>query len=232
MRHIAATLLATACLNGAQAAPEAASAPSKPRTISVSGCAVGYIQPDAILWTVEREAYGKNLQAAKSASEDQVKTLLEACAKKGIQGNDVSLSMIEIKDARTGQAESPQDSVDRFTVSRTITLRQRDLQVYHELLGIVSRGTGKVTYKRYCSRVNQITRDTLLRATAAAKEKAGAMATVLGASLGPVLTVSEYAPANSADTKAEDTIVDDASPVYSAGAEKLCIVVYVTFELQ
>ena len=231
MRWITILLIAVGSFACAQAAPEATAVPPKPRTISVSGCAIGYVQPDAVLWTIVCEAKGKNLLGAKTVSEEQVKTLIDACAKKGVQGADVSLGLISIKDASMGHTESLQDSAERFTVARTITLRQRDIQAFHDLLATVSMGTGKVSYKLYCSRVDKITRDTLLRATQAAKEKAKAMASALGASLGPVLTVSEFAPTNIV-AKAEDAIVDDSSSVFSAEAEKVCVVVYAIFELQ
>ena len=96
MRRIVVLLFAVGLFACAYAAPDAAAVPPKPRTISVSGCAIGYVQPDAVLWTVAREAKGKNLLGAKTANEEQVKTLLDACAKKGIQGTDVSLGMISI----------------------------------------------------------------------------------------------------------------------------------------
>lgn len=213
------------------AAPDAGQVQPKPRTISVSGCATGYIQPDAILWTVVSIATGKNMLGAKEVSEQQVKVLLDGCAKKGIQGADVSLGMIKIQDALSGNVESAQDHPNRFTVSRTITLRQRELQIFHEMLSQLSKGNGKVSYKFYCSRVDKITRETLLRATLAAKEKASAMATVLGATLGPVLNISEYAPTNTV-IKPETVIIDDSSPVYTDEAEKINISVFATFELQ
>ena len=232
MKHLLPLFMCALFCSALLAAPEAPQAEKKAsRTISVSGCAIGYIQPDAVLWTVSPQATGKTLAEAREACEQQVKALLDGCSKKGVQGNDVSLGMVNVQDALSGRAESPQDRPERFAVSRTLTLRQRELHLFQEMLSYLGRGTGKVSYKLYCARVDKITRDTLLRATQAAKDKAGAMANVLGATLGPVLSVSEYAPTNTT-IKQENVIVDDNSPVYGADAEKINITVFATFELQ
>lgn len=230
-RMLPLVLCATFC-SSLTAAPDAAKAEKRDiRTLSVSGCAVGYIQPDAVLWTVTPQASGKTLAEAREACDLQVKNLLDGCAKKGVQGPDVSLGMVAIQDARSGRAETPQDSAERFTVSRPITLRQRELHLFQDMLNYLSKGAGKVTYKLYCSRIDKITRETLLRATQAAKDKAAAMAAALGTTLGPVHTVSEYAPADT-PTSQQNVIVDDSSPVYNADAEKIAITIFATFELQ
>jgi|GEM_PF-6025313 len=83
MKHLALAFFATSLFFSATAAPEPPQPTKPPRTVSVSGSAVGYIQPDAILWTVFRESSGKNIIEAKEANEAQIKTLLDACSKKG-----------------------------------------------------------------------------------------------------------------------------------------------------
>ncbi len=223
-------LYALCCIN-VYAAPDSAPTDKPIRTVSVSGCAIGYIQPDTVLWTLTPQANAKLLAEAREACEKQVKVLLDRCAKKGIQGPDVTLGRLNIRDALIKQGDG-QQGPERFTVSRTITLRQRDLSLFHDMLNDLSTGgSGKVNYKLFCSRTDAITRETLLRATQAAKDKAGAMATVLGAKLGAALSVSEFAPTNTAVSQ-EQLLIDDSSPVYSSDAQKINIAVYATFELQ
>lgn len=230
MRTTVLSLCITSLFFSATAAPVAPLPAPKPRTVSVSGSAVGYLQPDAILWTVVRESSGKNLIEAKEANETQIKTLLDACAKKGIQGPDISLGMISIQDAHAGQSADTPANAKRFTVSRTITIRQRELAIFHDMLDLLSKGTGKTKYATYCSKTDKITRDTLLRATQAAKDKAAAMATVLGATLGPVLSLDEYPPVGST-IKHEDVVIDESAAIFNAEAEKLRVTIYAVFEL-
>lgn len=230
MKHLALAFLATSLFFSATAAPEPPQPTKPPRTVSVSGSAVGYIQPDAILWTVFRESSGKNIIEAKEANEAQIKTLLDACSKKGIPGTDVSLGMISVQDTQTGQGADLPANAKRFVVGRTITIRQRELAIFHDMLDLLSKGTGKVKYTTYCSKTDKITRDTLLRATQAAKDKAAAMANVLGATLGPVLSLDEYPPVGST-IKNEDVVVDESTAIFNAEAEKLRVTVYAVFEL-
>ena len=230
MKQLALALFVTSIFFSATAAPEASQPVRKPRTVSVSGSAVGYIQPDAILWTVVCDSSGNNLIETKEDNEAQVKTLLDACAKKGIQGTDVSFGMISIQDAQAGQSGDTSTNAKRFVVGRTITIRQRDLAIFHDMLDLLSKGASKTKYSKYCSKTDKITRDTLLRATQAAKDKAAAMATVLGATLGPVLSLDEYPPVGST-IKDEDVVIDESTAIFSAEAEKLRVTVYAVFEL-
>jgi len=165
------------------------------------------------------------------ANEQQVKVLLDACSKKGIQGNDVSLGMIKVKDAQVPGQEAADASSKRFLVSRTITLRQRDVGLFQDMLDLLGKGSGPVKYTTYCSKSDKITRDTLIRATQAAKEKATAMATALGATLGPVLSVNEYPPKGE-NVPENNVVTDESSGAFGAEAEKVRITVFATFELQ
>lgn len=231
MRQILVSLAFAALILTAHAAPEATAPQPKSRTISVSGCAVGFIQPDAVLWTVTRECSGKSIAEAKDSCEQQIKILLDGLAKKGIQSGDLSLGIAKIQDALSGQEAATVEATKRFTVSRSLTFRQRELHMFQDVLDLLGKGAGKVTYKMYCARIDAITRETLVRATQAAKEKAAAMAGVLGASLGPVQSISEYAPTN-VSVKEENVVIDSNTPVFGSEAQKIVITVFATFELQ
>lgn len=232
MKHTLPLILCTALAASLNAATEKSQpAPAAPKTISVSGCAIGYFQPDAILWTLSPQANGKTLAETREACEKQVKVLLDGCAKRGIQGVDVTLGRVSVHDNTIPSDGAIKGGPERFTVSRTIMLCQRDTISFQDMLSYLSTSnTGKVNYRPYCSRVDAITRETLLRATKAAKDKAEAMAAALNTKLGPVLSISEFAPAETAVTP-ENILVDDSSRIYGSDAEKISISVYATFEL-
>jgi uncharacterized protein YggE len=217
----------------AVAASTAAEGQQSPlRTISVSGSAVGYIPADTILWNVTLLTSGKDVVEAKAASDEQVKGLTDACAKRGIQGTDMVVGIVRIQDARIEEKTETHDPAKPFTVTRVVTIRQRDPRLFPEILEMLSRGKGiRVRYNVVSSKADQITKETMVKATEAAKDKAAAMAAVVGARLGNVLAINEYPPAGWS-TPDENVPIDQSSAAFGADAEKLRIIVYVTFEIQ
>jgi len=213
---------------------KAATEEKKPaaRTVSVSGTAVGYIPADTILWNVTLQTAGKDVVEAKASSDEQVRGLTEACAKRGGQGADIVVGFVRIQDARIDEKAESRDPLKPLAVTRVVSIRQRDPRLFPEMLEMLSRGKGiKVRYNVVSSKADQITKETLVKATEAAKDKATAMATVLGARLGNVLAINEYPP-EGWNTPDENVPIDQNSAAFGADAEKVRITVFVTFEIQ
>jgi uncharacterized protein YggE len=230
MKQAGLTLMVLLAALAAKAAPEGQTPP--PRTISVSGSAVGYVPQDTILWDITLQTAGKEVVDAKASSDDQVKELTSACLKKEIQGADIAVGIVKIRDARLGEGTGASDPAKPLNVTRVITVRQRDTRLFSEMLEMLSRGKGtKVHYRVVSSRAAQVTRDTTVKATAAAKDKAAAMAAVLGAQIGNVLTINEYPPVGW-NTPDENVPIDQSSASFGADAEEIRITVYVTFQIQ
>jgi uncharacterized protein YggE len=203
-----------------------------PRTVSVSGSAVGYVPADTILWNVTLQTAGKDVVEAKAASDEQVKGLTDACAKRGVQVSDIVVGIVRIQDARVDEKVETRDPARPFNVTRIVTVRQRDPRLFSEMLEMLSRGKGiRTRYNVVSSKTDQVTKETIVKATEAAKDKATAMATVLGARLGSVLTINEYPPAGW-NTPDDSVPIDQSSAAFGADAERVRITVFVTFELQ
>jgi uncharacterized protein len=202
------------------------------RMIAVSGSAIGYIPADTVLWDLTLQVSGKDLIETKAASDEQVKLLTEACTKKGILVADIVVGIVKITDARLDDQGVTRDPSKPLTITRIATIRQRDTRLFSEMLEMLSRSKGvKVRYSVVGSKTDQVTKETVVKATQAAKDKATAMVTVLGARLGNVLTVNEYPPPGW-NTKEESVPVDQSSSAFGVDAEKVRITVYVTFAIE
>lgn len=203
------------------------------RTISVSGTAIGHIPADTILWTVTLQTGANDVTEAKVLSDTQVKELVDVCAKKNIPAQDISAGLFKIHDTRIEEnAALKNDAGKLFTVSRIATIRQKDPTIFPDMLSMLSKAKGvKVRYNIVSSKADQITKETMVKATEAAKNKATAMVTSLGAQLGKVISINEYPPIGW-NIPESNVPVDQSSAVFAAEAEKVRITVYVTFEIE
>jgi uncharacterized protein YggE len=205
--------------------------PPPPRTITVTGRAIGYIPRDTVIWTITIEKSGKDVGVVKAASDQQVQTITDACKAKGVQPADIDAGLIRLIDTRsTGSAAA--DPQKPIQATRNVAVRQRDVLRFNELLDVLSRDKSNgIRYVFVCSSRDDVMRDTIIRATQAARDKATAMANVAGAQLGRPLTIDEYAPPklNIPDATVP---VDRDTPAFGVEAEKIITTVYVTFELE
>lgn len=230
MKHLVAVFMVLSVVVIGVAATEAQQPLS--RTIAVSGTAVGYIPIDTVLWNVTLQAAGKDVVEAKASSDEQVKGLADACALKGVQAADIVIGIVRIQDARTDPKAEAHDPEKLFAVTRVVTIRQRDPRLFSEMLEMLSRGKGmRVKYDVVSSKTDQIVKETMVKATEAAKDKATAMVAALGARLGNVLTIDEYPPAGW-NTPDESVPIDQGATAFGADAEKVRITMFVTFEIQ
>jgi uncharacterized protein YggE len=203
------------------------------RTISVSGTAISYIPADTILWTVTLQTAANDVTEAKTLSDIQVKELVDICAKKNIAAQDISAGIFKIHDTRLEENTAMRNDMGKlFTVIRIATIRQKDATIFPDMLNLLSKAKGiKVRYNIVSSKTDQITKETLVKATEAAKNKATAMVTSLGAQLVKVISINEYPPIGW-NIPESNVPVDQSSAVFAAEAEKVRITVYVTFEIE
>jgi uncharacterized protein YggE len=203
-----------------------------PRTVTVTGRAVGYLPMDTVIWTISLETTGKDVTDVKKASDQQVKTVTDACKAKGVQPADIDPGLIRIVDTRLPETGAAGDAQKPILAARSVTVLQRDVTRFNDLLEVLGRDkNNRIRYVFACSTRDDVMRDTVARATQAARDKASAMATVAGAQLGRPLTIDEYPPPklNIPDASVP---VDRDTPAFGAAAEKVIMTVYVTFELQ
>jgi uncharacterized protein YggE len=204
-----------------------------PRTITVTGRAIGYVPKDTVIWTIGLEATGKDVSDTKKAGDLQVKAVTDTCTARGILPADIDPGLIRLVDTRLQNEKSDAaDSKRPMLATRSVTVRQRDVLKFNDLLEALSHDkSNRIRYVFVCSKRDEVMRETITLATQAAREKAAAMATVAGAQLGRPLTIDEYSPPklNIPDASVP---VDRDTPAFGVDTEKIIMTVYATFELQ
>jgi len=212
------------------------------RTISVSGTAVARTVPDLVVWHVTTSDFDKNLLRAKESSDNKLKAILALREELGVNPEDMETGHLRIEREYHRDEHGNRTEFKHFAVTRSITIRQRDLKRFDEFLSkLVSSAEMEVSLGFESSRLHELRAETRLRALRIAREKAQAMAEELGDKLGMVLTVEEYRPSaagrdwvsNVAYFDPESRLpADVSSGTFAPGAIEVRVTVYATFAIE
>ena len=165
------------------------------RTISVSGTAVTRVAPDSIVWHLDISDFDKDVRAAKRSNDQRVKTILGLRKELGIQDGDLETGEVSIRREYERDERGHQGDFKHFAVSRAIMVRQRDFKSFDEFLEKFVAGAAPEFHVEFQSaRMQEVRAETRLNALQIAKDKAAAMAKVVGAQLGEVLMIDEHLP--------------------------------------
>ncbi|MFC1497916.1 SIMPL domain-containing protein [Verrucomicrobiota bacterium] len=203
---------------------------SQQRTISVSGTAVGYAVPDTIIWKIELSTTQEDVLKAKQVSDEQVKVFLKILHEKGISGSQIDTGLIRIKSDSSSKSSTRRSTTT--TVLRNITVRQVGLSNFAEMMKTLGNSMrSRVRYEFVSSKFEQVNREVIAKAVGAAKAKADAMAKTVGATVGRVMNIYEYAPPEWG-VYGEGIPKDIPSDVHSPDAKKIAHTTFVMFELK
>jgi uncharacterized protein YggE len=211
------------------------------RSVSVSGTVEIKAAPDQVLWQISLTATDPDLTKAKTRSDQQAKAVVSLQPKLGIGKGDLQTGLISVISEYERDQRGQRGAFKDFVVSRSITIRERDLKRFDEYLSTLLASTDMEVFMNYeSSRILEIRAEARLKALRAAKEKAAAMADALGAKLGRVLTVSEQSsaepwrsPASNANFVQTSTPAADlATETFVPGAISVPVSVSLTFELE
>ncbi|KRA17042.1 SIMPL domain-containing protein [Lysobacter sp. Root604] len=181
------------------AAAQAASvAPA--RTVSVSGSAEIKVAPDEILLNVGVETRNVELAPAKRLNDERVAAALAFLARNGVPSKDVQTDFISIEpqyeydDSRDRAAQERSRVVPVvYIVRKSIGIRLTRTDHFETILaGLLDNGVQHIHGIEFRTSQLRKHRDAARAlAVQAAKEKADALTTGLGARRGPVQSVSE-----------------------------------------
>jgi len=215
------------------------------RSISVTGTVETTTAPDLLVWRISLSDEDKNLQEAKKRNDEKVKSVIALREKLGIADGDLETGYVNVRRQYEREREQPwsRGAVKGYVVSRSVTIRQRDLKRFDEYLDtLISSADMEVNFRFESSRMQEVRAETRLKALQVAKAKAEAMAQVLGAKAGRVLTINEHLPGQRwgpEGLEASNTIIpgsgppsDVASDKFVPGAITVRVSVSVTFELE
>jgi len=212
------------------------------RSISVTGTVETKIAPDQILWSVSLTDTDKDMRAAKAASDKRVKAVVALRDKLGVNEGDFETGTVSIRREYEYDDRGRRGAFKHFVVSRSVTIRQRDLKRFDEFLdALVASTEMEVGFSYESSRMHEVRAETRLKALAQAKDKAKKMADVAGAKLGRVLTIDEHArsggwqnPMSNAHFSFPQSTpaVDASTDRFVPGAITVQVTVYATFQLE
>jgi uncharacterized protein YggE len=210
------------------------------RSVSVSGTVQTKTAPDQIVWRISLTDTDKNLHAAKRANDENMKAVLALRDKLSIADEDLETGQVRIQREYERGQHGQRGAFKHFAVYRSITIRQRELNRFDEYLeSLVASADMEVDFSFESSKIHDVRAETRLKALLEAKKKAEAMAEVVGATLGKVLTINEHAENRGFGSPFSNSIaiqsmpsVDLASDTFVPGAISVSITVYAVFELK
>jgi uncharacterized protein YggE len=163
---------------------------SHPRTISVTGTAEIRVAPDEVTLTLGVESRDKDLTVAKIENDKRFRKLMSLTRAAGVDAKDVETS------ALTMGPEYSEERIPKllgYVVSQVVTVTLRDLSKYDALMtGSLEAGVNRVHGVSFLVAAPQKYREQArLKAVQSARDKAIAMATQLGQSIGKPWEVME-----------------------------------------
>lgn len=223
--------------------PILASAEDESRAVRVSGTAVAKVVPDIVVWTVRLKHTDPNLKVAREASDEATRQILSMRAALKIGAQDVQTGSLSIDKVFQRDRSGNEQAFRHYAFQRTIIMRQRNTEGFDDIL---QKLTGienvSVSYSLESSEYHKIRRDTRLRALKIARDKATEMTELLGAKLGPVLTIDESTPgrpswnsspiSNAAFYVGEPATPDDIQGTFAPGSIQIRVSVNVKFGIE
>ena len=162
------------------------------RTVSVMGTATTQVVPDMVVWKLTTTSINKNLSTAKAESDRKIQAVLQAARSMGVAHQDLQTGQLAIQRTYDHAKFSTRRDIQKFRVTRELTITQRDIKRFDEILTrLIKASEMEVRYTLKSSELTELRDQTRLKAVVAAQEKARAMAGALGAKIGRILTMTE-----------------------------------------
>jgi uncharacterized protein YggE len=163
---------------------------SHPRIISVTGNAEIKVAPDEVALTLGVDSHDKDLAVAKVDNDKRIKKLLNLAHAAGVESKNIQTS------ALTMGPEYSDEKIPKllgYQVSQTVAVTLTDLSKYEDLMtNALKVGVNRVDgINFFVADPKKYREDARLKAVQAAREKAVAMASQLGQTIGKPWEVTE-----------------------------------------
>ncbi len=173
--------------------------------ITVSGTAEIQVAPDEAVFSIDVTKTNKDLQAAKRLNDESVGKILELTRRFSILPQNVQTTQItvdmkyeSIRDARTRIVNDDGDEIGKrvfkgYEVSKSVTVRLTDLSRFEEFFAeVLQTGVSAVNSVKFeTSKLRENKDKAREMAMKAAKEKATAMASAVGQTIGRAIKITE-----------------------------------------
>ncbi|MDM7923352.1 MAG: SIMPL domain-containing protein [Pyrinomonadaceae bacterium] len=171
---------------------------SKLPTVDVTGVAEIFVVPDEVTFSLKVAKTDRELEKAKRDNDQVIRKVLELAREFKLDPKDVKTDFITVKEAYERQRVAGSDDEYRnvfvgYTVSKTAVVKLKDLSRFEEffskLIGIGVTDISGVTFAS--SQLRKHKDEARAMAMRAAREKATALATVIGQSVGKAVSIKE-----------------------------------------
>jgi len=163
-----------------------------PDTITVSGSAEMEAEPDYIAWELTLTENHIDPVQAKQRVDKRYELVLDIAGDLDIEGGDVILGHVSISKTFEREFQGGPSKFKDYRVRRTVTLLQRDLEAFDEMLEKLTAARVEFDIHYQSSKVFELKRAARLEAMRQAKKKAQEMAGVLDRGIGRPLRIEEY----------------------------------------
>ena len=139
-----------------------------------------------------------NLKLAREENDTRTRQVIALREALQVDAKDLQTGNLYINKVFTRDRSGNQGAFRHYSIHRTISLRQRDISQFDDVLQKLTEIENvEVSYTLESTDFHKIRRETRLRAVRVAKEKATEMTELLGAKVGHVLTIDETSPGRS-----------------------------------
>ncbi|HUW62607.1 MAG TPA: SIMPL domain-containing protein [Candidatus Bathyarchaeia archaeon] len=198
----------------------AAATPETVHSINVTGTAVTRVAPDIVSWNINIWDQGELAQARES-NEKKTHAVLDVIRGLGVAPEDVQTDYLRVEQ-QYDQKMLPRRISIGWIVSRNITCKQRDLARFDEFINeLLNMADVDVRYALETSRYHELRKETRLNALRLAKEKAEAMCSALGETLGSVISIQEQQPVTPWSSRVEASNAAFAAAGLATGQDEV-----------
>ena len=192
---LAALALALACAGHARAQDQR---PAAPRLVTVTGEAEILVVPDEVVFDVTVQTFNRDLRLAKSQTDGRLKSLIALARKHGVAERDLQTDYVNIGPRYRGGDEAR--TLLGYAVRKDLTFTLRDVAQAEGLLSeVIESGVNRVNSVTFrTSQLRKHRDEARARAMRAAREKAAALASEIGQSIGKAHSIEEDVPAGRA----------------------------------
>jgi len=159
--------------------------------ISVTGTAEVEATPDAIEWRILLTDKAMDPRTAKIANDTRFEAVLEAADDMDLPAEDVRIGTVAIRRLYHHDRNTSRTIFDGHQIQRQIILVQRDLEAFDDMLDALAVLGVEFEVGYSSSQIQALKEDARLNAVRAARDKAQAMAQVLGQEIGRPLYIEE-----------------------------------------
>jgi uncharacterized protein YggE len=237
MQRLMATLFVLAVfLTGSVVTAAAEDCCPRTRLISVSGISEVSSPPDEAILRLAVETRDKDLRIAKSQNDKNARKVIALAQKMGVDQKDIQTSELSMG------AQYSEEKVPRmlgYEVSQTIAITLKDISKYDKLMtGLLEAGITRVHGVDFnVAEPRKFRDEARSKAIRAAKEKAAAMASELGQTIGKPWEISEQNEVGTLFTRANSYgmvagVPESESSTVAPGQVTFKVSVRVSFQLE